>query len=569
MEMSKTLLNLIDIEELSLEVDGFLNVKDHNALESLSELLLATDHTFESIFVEANYLYVLGNIFQEIFSYSNQEWFSDNLSRSVIFFRRALYVIRKIERPTDESIYLKSCIETNLGNTLSSQGRAFCCIPFWNNAIEQAGNPVAVISKANNSLFISHSVYDPGHSAYHYFTAYKLINYGLENPEGLYPEQTVAYAEESNFIKFKEWFENTYDIESFKMISDFKTPVNSRKEQSYLNWCGKNNLFINDLTDEDCSEISYQDILSLPSFSCSINPALTMSEELAYHGNFDELKNDYCYGRYLFFSAKNIPSDQPHFFNNTYPHVDDMCHTITNLKASQYKSAFRTLYSLFDKIAHFINRFFDLNDLKYDHRISFDSIFKELKDSKQWQPHPKLKESKNHFLHALFYILKDLRDVKDSTSISKWLDPDAKAFSEIRNALEHRSLKIVDDFGHTLNTSHDTYRIPEIKKLLKEAEALESSLKLAAASNNKGSDPSDGRHNSMQDKLNKTLSRIREQKKLESHSLIITESEFETRLMSLMTLARNSIMYLSLAIHLDEKTKPKTGLTMSREIPLK
>ena len=42
-----------------------------------------------------------------------------------------------------------------------------------------------------------------------------------------------------------------------------------------------------------------------------------------------------------------------------------MSHSITNLKASHYKSAFRTLYSLFDKIAYFINRFFDLNDIKY------------------------------------------------------------------------------------------------------------------------------------------------------------------------------------------------------------
>ena len=223
--------------------------------------------------------------------------------------------------------------------------------------------------------------------------------------------------------------------EDFDYFESFEEEVETRKQGEYLKWCGDNRLFINDLNDVCVSEIVYQDIMTLPSFSQQINFALSMHEELMYHGNFDELKNDFCYARYLIFSARNIPSDHTHFFNKTYPHVDDMSHSITNLKASHYKSAFRTLYSLFDKIAYFINRFFDLNDIKYDHKISFDSIFSELKGSKSWKPHSKLKDSQNCFIHALFYILKDIRDVKDSTSVSRWLDPDAKAFSEIRNAM--------------------------------------------------------------------------------------------------------------------------------------
>lgn len=49
--------------------------------------------------------------------------------------------------------------------------------------------------------------------------------------------------------------------------------------------------------------------------------------------------------------------------------------------------------------------------------------------------------------------------------------------------------------------------------------------------------------------------KVYEQKKLSSHSVLIKVSEFESRLMTLMKLARNSIMYLSLAIHIEEQNK--------------
>ncbi len=155
-------------------------------------------------------------------------------------------------------------------------------------------------------------------------------------------------------------------------------------------------------------------------------------------------------------------------FNSTYHQVDDMPHSISNLKTSHYKSSFRTLYSLFDKIAYIASRFFDLNDIKDDRSISIDNLFRDIKSKNRrtkWEPNEKLKNSDNHFIHALFYILKDIRDVKGTSSVSKWIDPDASAFSEIRNAMEHRSLKIVDDFGYELTYSYSSYHNDELEKV--------------------------------------------------------------------------------------------------------
>ena len=158
-----------------------------------------------------------------------------------------------------------------------------------------------------------------------------------------------------------------------------------------------------------------------------------MSDELSYHGNYDELKNDYCYARYLIFSSKDIPDDTPHMFNSTYHQIEDMTYSINNLKVAQYKSAFRIVYSLFDKIAYLISRFFDLNELKYDKKISMDNLFRDFTGgNKKWRPHKKLKDSGNHFIHALFYILKDIRKVGDSDLVTKWLDQDSVSYKNMK-----------------------------------------------------------------------------------------------------------------------------------------
>ncbi|WP_319759099.1 LA2681 family HEPN domain-containing protein [Maridesulfovibrio sp.] len=552
------MLDSNNLKEMASEADELLLAKKHSKIEELLERYQRVNYVFESLSDEAQFYYTLGNCSQELFNYHNLDWFSDKLSKAVIFFRKALYVVRQIDFPSEAERYLKSCIATNLGNNLSSQGRAFCCIPFWDDALKYFENPVAIISKAQNELFIADVLYDQGHRAFHYFAAYQLINLGLKSQDQLYPEQKLAYSKESQFIKFKEWFEVNYRLEDFEYFETYEGECVTRKEKEYLRWCGDNKLFINDLNDVSCFEIAYQDILSLPSFSYDINTALTMHEKLMYHGNFDELKNDYCYARYLVFTARNIPSEQKHFSNSTYPHIEDMSHSITNLKASHYKSAFKTLYSLFDKIAYFMHRFCDLNDIGDDHKVDFDKVFKDLKSRKKWKPHTKLKSSHNCFIHALFFILKDIRDV-DGSTVHRYLDPDAQEFFKIRNFIEHRSLKIVDDFGYTLLQSDKDLKEAELDKL----EVLINDLTAQIVELNRKIDETKSDQSEeveiLEMKLEQALLKKHEKKKLSSHSMLISESEFKSRLMTLMRLVRNSIMYLSLAIHAEEQNKPDDG----------
>jgi tetratricopeptide (TPR) repeat protein len=574
-----------ELNEFSEEADQHIINRDYDSLVKLIERLTELDFKFEHPQYEAHYFYTVANCYSVLYEIRTVEWYSDDLMKAVIFYRKALHSIPEIDWIEDvNNIHafknIRSMVLTNLANSLSSQGRVFCCIPLYDQAISINNKVEAIASKARNQLFLGESLYDNGHKEYHYLIAYQLINEAIKNIDQLFPEQRVDLEGEGYLLRFKEWFERTFEVSAFDYFKDESNNFETRKHKQYLQWCAKNRLFINDLNDVCEHEISYQDVLTLPSFPRTINTALNIHEELAYHGNFDELKNDYCYARYLIFSAKNIPNEVPHFFNSTYQHVDDMSHSINNLKIGHYKSAFRTIYSLFDKLAYFMSRFLDLNELKDDKMISIDNLFRDFKAKnwkRDWKPHKKLKDSDNHFIHALFYILKDIRDVTNSTSVSKWIDPDAKAFAEIRNAMEHRSLKIVDDFGYELTHADNSYQEDELEKLKQEVVKIQGQLKEvfnAQKQAKKGCNSSlidqlEAQKNSLTSKISILESKIHEKEKLSSHSLIIPISQFESRLITLIKLARNSIMYLSLALHFEEQKRPNEGLCLPMDVPLK
>lgn len=577
------LLEKDKLDEFSTRADEYIIKGDHVSLSALVESFTERDFTFTHPLYEAHYLYCLGNCYSVLYETRKTEWYSDDLMKSVIFYRKALHALpkedwREHENNTHAYNSLRSMIETNLANHLSSQGRTLCCIPHYDKAISIDNNIVAIIAKADNEIFLGHSLYDNGHSEYHYYIAYELVRKGIESIDQLYPEQRAPLEEGGELFNFKKWFEELFETSDFDYFKEYTAKTTSKKQKKYLEWCASKKLFLNDLNDACEYPITYQDVFQLPSFVQSLNSSLTMPEELSYHGNYDELKNDYCYARYLIFSSKDIPDDTPHMFNTAYQQVEDMTYSINNLKVAQYKSAFRTVYSIFDKVAYLISRFFDLNDLKYDKKISIDNLFRDFTgNNNKWKPHKKLKDSDNHFIHALFYILKDIRKVGDSDSATKWLDPNAVAFAEIRNAMEHRSLKIVDDFGYELATSHNIYNDEEFRKMQEEVNTLPheirgGELKLEQArkeGDNYLIQQLEEEVNKMNSRLIDLESKIYEKEKLSSHSLLIPISQFELRLIQLIGLARNSIIYLSLAIYFEERRRPRDGIYMPREVPLK
>jgi tetratricopeptide (TPR) repeat protein len=228
------LLTIDQLNKLSEEADKHIINRDHNAIAKTIEKLTVINYEFEHPLHEADYFYILANCYSVLYEARQVEWYSDNLMKAIIFYRKALHCIPEInwiKDITNIQVYedLRSMIMTNLANHLSSQGRVLCCIPFYDQAISINNKIEAIASKARNQLFLADSLYDDGHTAYHYLIAYQLIKEAINNIDQLYPEQRIDLEGEGYLVRFKEWFEENFETSAFDYFKDEYENFETRK----------------------------------------------------------------------------------------------------------------------------------------------------------------------------------------------------------------------------------------------------------------------------------------------------------------------------------------------------
>ncbi len=203
------------------------------------------------------------------------------------------------------------------------------------------------------------------------------------------------------------------------------------KEISYREWCLKNRLFINPLNDIFTNSIASCDVLSLPSIT-------TKSSEMpSYFSRFNLLKQEYITARYLMYMAQE--SDEPHFADKDVSLVNTLDYQIYSIRFEYMKMVFRSAYSILDKIAFFLNDYFQLE--LNENRIYFRSVWYK-NGLKKSGLNPKFKESQNWPLRGLFWLSKDI--FEKETEFSSAISPDAKQLHELRNHLEHKYVTLHD-----------------------------------------------------------------------------------------------------------------------------
>jgi len=116
------------------------------------------------------------------------------------------------------------------------------------------------------------------------------------------------------------------------------------------------------------------------------------------------------------------------------------------------KIAFRVCYSLFDKIAFFLNAYLELGIP--GNKVSFKTCW-YLLQTRDKGVRTELATFQNWPLRGLFWLSKDLAERK--VGFRDALEPDAQDLAELRNHLEHKYLK-VHEFGapQPMSSERDT-----------------------------------------------------------------------------------------------------------------
>ncbi len=480
------------LEALALEID---TAADDGNISALNTLLDKCNNGLEAatgqnrailLFFEANCHSALATIRSREPDYE-WSWRQSERVSEILSLRKAVS-----ELGFSELEPMFQCkILTNLGNNLSHFGRFVEAIKSWDAALQIIPNSaMALGSKGVGLIHYGQSLYDHGHigilAAHARVDLNNAISKGALWCSGFYPEAEKHFKQYcDSSVKYLE--DIAYDFE-FDLD---QWPLGENKEDvDYRGWCLQHRLFLSPLNDVCRHTAAAQDVIHLPSHTYNFD------EKPRFPNYFNLLKQEYVTARYMLFEAIN--GDKEHISDKDVLLLDGFDGVKFGYRSEQIKTAYRLAYSLFDKIALFLNDYFSVG-LKAG-AVSFRRIWWKTKN-KEFELSPCFEKSKNWPLRGLYYLSKDLFD-EGFIDVSL---PDAQELASLRNRTEHRYLSLQGYASAVENTDVHSY---------------------------------------------------------------ITIADFECKAMRIISMAREALIYLSLAMHQEEVTRNKDKNSDKLSVPI-
>ena len=222
-------------------------------------------------------------------------------------------------------------------------------------------------------------------------------------------------------------------------------------------------------------------------------------------GFYNQMKQEFVSARYIYYEG--LRSQSAHYSDREVMLYDTLDYPCYSLAVEKIKVAFRAAYSLLDKTSYFLNDYLKLGIAERD--VNFKTFWYAARDKKKGL-RSEFQKCENWPLRGLFWLSQDLYN--DSPGFRGHVEPQAQKLYEIRQHLEHKYLKLHE---------HGT---PD------------------SSSDIKGQD--------------------------DTLALRIGRKDFEVKTLQLLKMVRASLIYLSLAVHQEERSRNKAR-GLGKVVPIK
>lgn len=420
-----------NLGKLAINIDRASDQSDvdalRHAIEECADTLKSanSDQRVKIHYYQANAHQELSRIYCQDEGYKWQ-WEQAETNLGILALRRA------INEPTfrEENLVRQCQIRTNLANALSHVGRPVEAIEHWTAVLaEHSRFAMALGNRARGLEHYARSLYDPGHKRIliaEAHTGYRAAvapdafwDSGLRaDVADQYARSADALARAANIASIKAKFDPNKGN-----LGDTK------EERRYRRWALDQRLFLNPLNDAGAWPIAAHDCFHLPSHTYAID------EEPRFVQFYDLLKSELVGARVLYFEA--LTSQEVPFSDKGVLHFDSFDSARYGIRLEKLKASYRVAYSLFDKMALFINDYFRLQQQVQE--VSFRRIFYER--PKKAAPRvlaATFSGRKNWPLRGLFSLSKDIFD----PDFKETAAPDSQMLDNLRNAAEHRFLSL-------------------------------------------------------------------------------------------------------------------------------
>ena len=350
------------------------------------------------------------------------KWEQPTLARELFYLRRAVSNGR-FARVRD--IFKCQCLN-NLGNRLRVAGRAIEALECWRRALEvQANFGMALCNRARILANYAEALEDAGEKVLFLWVAHKEASAALA-PTALYTSVRDEATRETT-EKLKEWIESFVDVKGITAHDPLASQDNcaTEEERAYRHWCLVNYLYLNPLNDLGSYTVAATDSMDLPTHIVPVDAPHTFASF------FDQMIQEYVSARWLLYEGLTVR--KPHFSDRDVLVQATEPRPSLSLAIEKVKAAYRSGYSLFDKVGFFMNAYMELGIP--EKQVSFRTLWRA--DEKK-PIRGEFDQAGNWGFCALYWLAKDFFE-KANDEVA---EPQARGLSDIRNFIEHKYLRV-------------------------------------------------------------------------------------------------------------------------------
>lgn len=419
------------VYDFKAKFDDAMDLKDMEATKSLIKESLDFIKNNSSIdeLSKADLFYSIATSYSNLDMFSKEYSTEENKAKSIYYFRKSIEIIDSIDISTLNNIehfnVLRHSLFTNYGILHSRIGRPILAIKYFLTTINIFPNFDMAIGNLGVTYF-SYGItqLNDFHKHSINYMAYRL----LEDASSV--DSNTDESAKQYFIEIKNKFNKHYVHDYLLKYYPYKEFGNSEfnnTESTYREEILYMRLFLSPLND----------LLFIENHMAKDD--IKISDEISskYLHMFDSIKQEFISARYNYFN----------YHQNNYPiYIDKDTYIndsngiyIHSLRIESLKLSYRSLYSIFDKVAYFLNDYFNIGIKERD--VNFNSLWKSEKNGKNGYKYKNVIPFKdNLYLNGIRWIYKDLY-IKGFNSPN----PHAEHLKTLRHSLEHKFVKIYND----------------------------------------------------------------------------------------------------------------------------
>ncbi len=341
-------------------------------------------------------------------------------SEALWYFRHAEDLLDKIEENKETKPYLdgvRMILFVNLGNAFDFCGRKCSAVDYYSKALSIHSFGMALGNIARCLEHYGEFEGDKNHRAVLFKKAYSYYK------QAELAKDVYTYKEaKQEFVKRREQLEAHFGKETLVSSTEYTEVVSETdQEKEYRDWCLQNHLFLNTLNDLlECNHAFASDSLHISSITTSIE----QNKVPFVFEMFNQVKEEFIYARYLLFEVERRSCDI--HFADKKTHLNGVLNNSSySIRIEKLKTAYRIIYSIFDRIAFLLNAYMNLGIRERD--VGFDRIWSKLED----------KERQNIAIGALHWINRDFKDKFGEADT-----PYIMKLKNLRHALEHKFVSV-------------------------------------------------------------------------------------------------------------------------------